>query len=509
MNRLTPTESEEYSIYAAIRLLIRVFFYITITLPLRILRETCHFLGLDAFPSGIGRDRTRNSPMPKSPESHTSEAKQKFIEKIVNSRDIIDLVEAHGYRLHEHVVQTQDGYLLTIHRLFSPSSSASEPDMYPKPVVYFHHGLLTNSELFVLGETTEKCLPFLLLKRGYDVWLGNNRGNKYSRKHVSRRANDKQFWNFSLDEYALYDIPNSVDYILQATGESLVTYVGFSQGSAQALAALSLSPALNKKINLFVGLSPAMVPRNLNHPLLKNIVNLAPRFLFLAFGKRAIVPSVIFWQKLFGPKLYEQVVDKSLTVLFGWKSQNISPAQKLMGYTHMFSPSSVKSVVHWFQIIKTRRFQMYDEGGNAGSLLTSLTLESTFSKNHRVAPFPVQNITTRIMLVYGKSDILVDIDSSMANLTPRELEVLGVDGYEHMDTLWGENVELLVFEPILEKIASCVEGIHGSYISSETLVTMVGDHELASGTLLTKEVKQERQIRRVIETLEKGDDLFV
>jgi lysosomal acid lipase/cholesteryl ester hydrolase len=41
---------------------------------------------------------------------------------------------------------------------------------------------------------------------------------------------------------------------------SSLTYIGFSQGTAQAFAALSIHPLLNNKVNLFVALAPATSP---------------------------------------------------------------------------------------------------------------------------------------------------------------------------------------------------------------------------------------------------------
>lgn len=394
----------------------------------------------------------KDSPTSSDPESENEldddvYEKHTLQEQVISAKDIVDIVHAHGYKVHEHVVQTKDGYLLSIHRILPRSGTKPKN----KPVVYMHHGLLTNSELFLLGETTSKCLPFILIDNGYDVWLGNNRGNKYSRKHLILSSTDERFWNYSLDEFAMFDIPNTIDYILKITQMKSLGYIGFSQGSAQCLASLSLNHDLNEKINVFIGLSPAMIPQGLNNPVCSFLVGSAPGLLYRIFGKRAILPSVVFWQKMMGPNFYQTVVDRSLVFLFNWKSGNITTSQKKTGYPHMFSPSSVKSVVHWFQIIDNKRFQMFDEGGASGSKLVYLS--GTSKKNNRVAPFPTQTITTPCLLIYGKSDMLIDIDKTLENLSCNT-EVIGLDGYEHMDTLWSCDVEQSVFEPILKKLDS-------------------------------------------------------
>jgi lysosomal acid lipase/cholesteryl ester hydrolase len=38
---------------------------------------------------------------------------------------------------------------------------------------------------------------FVLAREGYDVWLGNNRGNRYSRKHETMSPSEEAFWDFS------------------------------------------------------------------------------------------------------------------------------------------------------------------------------------------------------------------------------------------------------------------------------------------------------------------------
>ena len=159
-----------------------------------------------------------------------------------------------------------------------------------KPVVYLHHGLLMNSEVWVCLTDVERCIPFVLAERGapaltflavytdapvvqgFDVWLGNNRGNKYSKKSLHHDPSSKAFWNFSIDDFAWHDIPDSIQYILESTKAPAISYVGFSQGTAQAFAALSIHPQLNEKVNVFIALAPAMRPPGLAAPVVDGLM---------------------------------------------------------------------------------------------------------------------------------------------------------------------------------------------------------------------------------------------
>ena len=38
--------------------------------------------------------------------------------------------------------------------------------------------------MFWIVNEPEKAPAFVLARNGYDVWLGNNRGNKYAKGHV-------------------------------------------------------------------------------------------------------------------------------------------------------------------------------------------------------------------------------------------------------------------------------------------------------------------------------------
>lgn len=81
--------------------------------------------------------------------------------------------------------------------------------------------------------------------------MGNARGTKASRSHVTLNPNgrkQKQYWSYSWHEIGLYDLPASVDHVLKVTNHSKLHYVGFSQGTTSFLVLTSMRPEYNDKI---------------------------------------------------------------------------------------------------------------------------------------------------------------------------------------------------------------------------------------------------------------------
>ena len=87
--------------------------------------------------------------------------------------DFAEMCSIFGFGYEEHVVTTPDDYLLVLHRILPRDLDKNKNSV--KPVVFFQHGLLTNSEFFIALSDAHRCLPFVLVENGYDVWLGNNR----------------------------------------------------------------------------------------------------------------------------------------------------------------------------------------------------------------------------------------------------------------------------------------------------------------------------------------------
>ncbi|KAG6879168.1 hypothetical protein C0992_004701 [Termitomyces sp. T32_za158] len=151
------------------------------------------------------------------------------------------------------------------------------------------------------------------------------------------------------------------------------------------------------------------------------------------------------WQSIVYPPLFAKVISASLVFLFNWRCDNITQDQRTAAFAHLYSFASVKSVVHWFQIMRNGAFQMYDD-----DTPPVFRVRSAVSAYHPVR-FPTKNIAAPVVLMYGDADSLVDINV-MRSLLPPHTIVHRLRGYEHLDVLWGKNVHHDVIPYVLEHL---------------------------------------------------------
>ena len=111
-------------------------------------------------------------------------------------------------------------------------------------MVFLQHGMLDSADAFIMNKR-EGSPAFILADKGYDVWLGNNRGNRFSRTHINLNPDSwdkdekRSFWDFSFQEMADHDALDNLAYVTNATGVEKVTWIGHSQGNTQMFYGLS------------------------------------------------------------------------------------------------------------------------------------------------------------------------------------------------------------------------------------------------------------------------------
>ena len=172
------------------------------------------------------------------------------------------MIRSEGYPAETHCATTEDGYILALHRI--PHGKTNGDDEGSRPVIFVQHGILASSADWVLSTpakglgrtyaqyydmTNLYCAGFILADAGYDVWLGNYRGNTYSRNHSFLNPDNQRdgFWDFTWDEMAHYDLPAMIERVLELTGETELFYAGHSMGTTAFMAMHHYRPDIGLK----------------------------------------------------------------------------------------------------------------------------------------------------------------------------------------------------------------------------------------------------------------------
>ncbi len=129
--------------------------------------------------------------------------------------------------------------------------------------------MIDSADTFIMND--EHLAPgFVLANKGYDVWLGNIRGNRYSNAALSKAKQD--YWEFSFDELAKYDLTASFRFIAEKTGQK-INYIGHSQGTLIMFIALSMRyQHIRENLATFVALGPIVYINDMDSPLLNRIM---------------------------------------------------------------------------------------------------------------------------------------------------------------------------------------------------------------------------------------------
>lgn len=315
-----------------------------------------------------------------------------------------DLVTSKHFPLEIHYVTTSDGYILRLFRIpgakhekfFEKKSTKKQP-------VLLVHGIFDSSDGWVCNDE-DKCIPFILANLGYDVWLGNSRGNKHSRNHTSLSPEQKEFWDFSFHEMGLHDLPAFFEHILQHNKFSKkLIYIGHSQGTVQMFCALAQNQAYVKsKVKLFIAFGPVARTYCLESKLLHLMEMLKIDFLCEKLGFHEvlshdenlnklnswIMPKIPFLSSL----VMEIIADKG--------AHTINNAKRMSVYmSHQPSGSSLKAISHLVQLKRNGRFCAYDHYDKAVNLQKYGSEEPFDYDLRKVKEFP-------IVILYGKQDRL-------------------------------------------------------------------------------------------------------
>lgn len=362
--------------------------------------------------------------------------------------NVTEIIRYHGYPAEEYTVQTEDGYLLYIQRI--PAGRVEDScDIHgcpPKEVVFLQHGLLCSASNWITNLPNES-FAFLLADAGFDVWMGNVRGNTYGLRHIKYKTNSNKFWDFSWDEMVKYDLPAMLKFVTAKTSQSSVYYVGHSQGTAIGFAGFSRNEEMAKMVKTFFALAPVTTVAYAKGPLkllAQNPIEIS--MVHIMLGERDFLSSTPMIRRLgkefCSNDIYKQVCVDLLFLLCGFDYDGLNQTRLPVYYTHTPAGTSVKNMIHWFQMVDSKTFQMYDYG----------YLGNKIHYGQFKAPlYDPEEMKVPVALYYGENDWLAD-PKDVKNLIPKLQNLIHsveISKWNHLDFIWGMDAATLVYKEII------------------------------------------------------------
>lgn len=354
------------------------------------------------------------------------------------------MLSKYGLPVEIHEVETEDGFILTIYRI--PGNSTP---------VFLMHGLLGSADDFVVAGR-ESALSYLLAEEGYDVWLGNARGSKHSRRHINLEPFQAEFWDFSWHEIGVYDLPAMIDYVLNETGNESLKYIGHSQGTTSFFVMASERPEYNEKIGLMVALSPVAFMANARSPIVRLI---APGTSLIhgfakSLGVYEFLPdnNMIRTLKLLicgTGVLAELLCSNTLFLTAGFDLQQLNITNLSTIFGHVPSGASTKQIAHYGQSFISNEFRQFDYG-RSGNLKRYGQFEPP--------KYVLKRIVAPVSLFFSESDWLAhpaDVDrlsKSLGNVV--DIYKVPFKQFNHVDFFLAKDVKELVYNRLLKVLSS-------------------------------------------------------
>jgi len=359
-------------------------------------------------------------------------------------KNVSEIIRDYGYPCEDHLTPpTSDGWKLSIQRIPYGKKNTNQTR---KGVVFFQHGL-TDSSVGVTLNPPFQSLSYILADNGYDVWLGNNRGNGYSMENIHYTHRDKEFWDFSWDEMATIDMPAQISYVLEQTGQSKLTYIGHSEGTIQAFAGFLANSSLVNNVNLYVALAPVAYVQYVESIIVKALAALRTEDIFFLLGVKdfnlpnainALLPGFC----TIDPGLCKFSID-----LICGPTTYLNTSREGYYLHYEPNPTSVKNMAHWAQGVRAGTFAKYDYGkkGNIQHYDQPTPPEYDLTK------FPTQT-ELPMALFAGGEDYLADPKDveRLLSLLPTPPFVKYESTYAHLDPLIGTNAYEWIYPIILQ-----------------------------------------------------------
>jgi len=377
-----------------------------------------------------------------------------------NNKPTPELIRSNGYPVEEYWVTTPDGYILALHRI--PHGKDDGDSEIPRPVIFVQHGLLCSSADWVVS-TPSKGLGYILADAGYDVWLGNYRGNTYSRNHTHLNPDawlNHKFWDFTWDEMGKYDIPAMIEKVLEVTGHHSLFYAGHSMGTTAFMAMSEYRPDILDRVILANFMAPVTSEANMGGPLgfIADAGWLVDDILTI-LGVGEFLPSSWFLDCLASIFCHEGVTQglcsNILFILCGYDKYQLNTTLLPDILHHTPAGASTHTLLHYAQEHTTGGFHAFDWGSDR--------LNNQHHQSTKPPVYDLAKVTTPVALYWCDHDYfaepgdILNTIMGLPNIVPGMNLEIEFKEFTHLDFLWGIDADKYVYKPLLDNLQFCTD----------------------------------------------------
>uniref|UniRef100_A0A7E4VP39 Lipase n=1 Tax=Panagrellus redivivus TaxID=6233 RepID=A0A7E4VP39_PANRE len=370
-----------------------------------------------------------------------------------------EIITRRGYPVESHTSITDDGYILTLHRIpygFNGTNVTQPVETNAtlrRPVVFLQHGLEGTSSEWVSNHPN-LALAYILADAGFDVWMGNSRGNVYSRNHTILDTKSTEFWNFTWYDMSRHDLNASIDTVLAATGEQSLYYVGHSQGTTTMFTKLAEEPEFGSKVRKFFALAPvvtvgyiqgtmAIIASSMFHKVKSWYCQGSGQFPLMRYISPDFSVSACNIP-IFG-HLYCHGVLSAISGVTLFQIDATRIPELLADHP---GGTSTKNIYHWMQMAHTGRYAAFDYGADANWVEYGQPIPPTFN---------LKAIKTDMHLFWSPSDFLADSTDVTSCLLPYLnpdylVQNVQLANFGHLDFVYGDQAAAQIYHPIVNTI---------------------------------------------------------
>uniref|UniRef100_A0A452U7W5 Lipase n=3 Tax=Ursus TaxID=9639 RepID=A0A452U7W5_URSMA len=361
--------------------------------------------------------------------------------------NISEIITYNGYPSEEYDVTTQDGYILSVNRI--PHGRRGAGSTGPRPVVYLQHALFADNASW-LENYANGSLGFLLADAGYDVWMGNSRGNTWSRRHRTLSVTEEKFWAFSFDEMAKYDLPGIIDFIVNKTGQEKLYFIGHSLGTTIGFVAFSTMPELAQRIKMNFALGPVV---SFKYPtgIFTSFFLLPNSIIKGVFGTKGVFlkTGTVSALKICNNKILWVICSELMSLWAGSNKKNMNMSRMDVYMSHAPTGSSMQNILHIKQLYGSDEFRAYDWGSKAENM-----------NHYNQSRPPLYDLTAMKVptaMWAGGNDVLVTL-KDVARVIPQIGNLRYFDllpDWNHFDFIWGLDAPQRLYSKIIALMKSC------------------------------------------------------